>query len=207
MPVMSGLMGCVLDFNRLSGLVVALARRWLGIPVLGFYDDFKLTELACSPWSADEAFQGLLSFLGLALDSQKRQAPSVCTTFLGTQEIFSSSDGAEQLGLIPTPQRIASVLAELQRVLSATTVSTGQLATLRGFDFAPFGLESYGAWGPAANESLRRLGKHARTGGRTDTRAAVGWCAPHIAEVARQWVSVAVQRGNGRLLLDASAAR
>ena len=82
-----------------------------------------------------------------------------------------------------------------------------QLATLRGFDFAPFGLESYGAWGPAANESLRRLCKHASSGGRTDTRAAVGWCAPHIAEVARQWVSVALQRGNGRLLLDASAAR
>ena len=81
----------------------------------------------------------------------------------------------------------------------AKVIKYMQVATLRGFDFAPFGLESYGAWGPAANESLRRLCKHASTGGRTDTRAAVGWCAPHIAEVARQWVSVALQRGNGRL--------
>ena len=47
-----GLMGAVLDFNRVGGALVALSRRWLGVPVLGFYDDFKVTELPTSVPSA-----------------------------------------------------------------------------------------------------------------------------------------------------------
>ena len=51
-----GLAGAVLDFNRVSAFLVAAARRWLGIPVLGFCDDFKITEpRECAP-SAESNF-------------------------------------------------------------------------------------------------------------------------------------------------------
>ena len=43
-----GLVGALLDLNRVSGALVALSRRWFGVPVLGFYDDFKVTELRAS---------------------------------------------------------------------------------------------------------------------------------------------------------------
>ena len=41
-----GLKGAVLDFNRISAVMVALSRRWLGIPIFGFYDGFKITDFA-----------------------------------------------------------------------------------------------------------------------------------------------------------------
>ena len=47
-----GLMGAVLDFNRVSGALVALSRRWFGVPVLGSKDDFNVTELRASALSA-----------------------------------------------------------------------------------------------------------------------------------------------------------
>ena len=36
-----GLKGAVLDFNRVSAALLALARRWLAIPSLSFFDDFR----------------------------------------------------------------------------------------------------------------------------------------------------------------------
>ena len=35
-----GLTSAVLQFNRVSAFLVALARRWFALPILGFYDDF-----------------------------------------------------------------------------------------------------------------------------------------------------------------------
>ena len=74
-----GLMAAVLQFNRVSGLLVALARRWIALPVLGYFDDFKYTVLAgggggCSNVRQtvvplDQAmFEDLVSWIGYALD-------------------------------------------------------------------------------------------------------------------------------------------
>jgi len=81
------------------------------------------------------------------------------------------------------------------------------LARALGFNFMPFGIETYGAWGPGATEVLRRLTRHAEAEYRVDTSESVGWCAPHIAEVARQWVSVALFRGNAQILRRSAAKR
>ena len=50
-----GLAGAVLDFNRVSALLVAVARRWLAIPVLGYRDGKTANEKYCEgalflPW-------------------------------------------------------------------------------------------------------------------------------------------------------------
>ena len=47
-----GLKGAVLDFNRVSAAFLALARRWLAIPSLSFFDDFRTVELRASCPSA-----------------------------------------------------------------------------------------------------------------------------------------------------------
>ena len=78
-----GLLGCVLDFDRMSAFIVALARRWFAIPLLGFHDDLKSSELQGPCPSADDTLRMLLDFLGLVLDQEKRQAPSSAVTIFG----------------------------------------------------------------------------------------------------------------------------
>ena len=76
-------MAAVLQFNRVSGLLVALARRWIALPVLGYFDDFKYIVLAgggggCSnvrqtAVPVDQAIFGVLvSWLGYVLDGTGR---------------------------------------------------------------------------------------------------------------------------------------
>ena len=43
-----GLMSAVLQLNRVSTFLVALARRWFALPILGFYDGFEIFELGRS---------------------------------------------------------------------------------------------------------------------------------------------------------------
>ena len=68
-----GLKGAVLDFNRVSAALLALARRWLAIPSLSFFDDFRTVEVLASCPSADDSFRELVDFLGFRLDPKKRQ--------------------------------------------------------------------------------------------------------------------------------------
>ena len=51
-----GLLSAVLQFNRHPALVVAIARRWLAIPAIHFFDDFKVGELAISEASGANWF-------------------------------------------------------------------------------------------------------------------------------------------------------
>ena len=126
-----GLKAAVLQFNRVSALVTALARRVLGIPCLGFYDDFKHSELLASVPSARNAFTDLVAWLGLT-DPQKSQDPTLVVKFLGTLEDASGNLGADSFALCPTPERIQTVHAELLRVRGAPVLHLGELARLRG---------------------------------------------------------------------------
>ena len=127
-----GLKAAVLQFNRVSALVTALARRVLGIPCLGFYDDFKHSELLASVPSARDAFTDLITWLGLITDPQKSQDPTAVVKFLGTLEDASGNLGTDSFALCPTPERIQTVRAELLRVRGAPVLHLGELARLRG---------------------------------------------------------------------------
>jgi hypothetical protein len=85
MGLLFGITGAVLSFNRVPALVVALARRWLAIPVQNFFDDLRIMDLARSNGSANRFFCILVEeILGFKLDSGKEQLPSHRAVFLGT---------------------------------------------------------------------------------------------------------------------------
>eukprot|EP00973_Karenia_brevis_P086169 11950713-Karenia_brevis.AAC.1 len=44
----SGLFNAVLLYKRIPIHLMAAARRWLAIPVISFFDDFKMTDLQCA---------------------------------------------------------------------------------------------------------------------------------------------------------------
>ena len=76
-----------------------------------------------------------------------------------------------------------------------------------GYDFKAFGLESWGAWGPQATAVLKQITGHAENTGTTNTTAMAGWGAPHIAEVARQWISIELRTEEARMIRRAIATR
>lgn len=76
-----------------------------------------------------------------------------------------------------------------------------------GLEFRPFGLETYGAWGPGAQRVLRQLLAYADAHGGGDTRPRYLWTAPHVAEAARQLIAVARVRGIALALVKSAAQR
>jgi hypothetical protein len=76
-----------------------------------------------------------------------------------------------------------------------------------GYDFKAFGLGSWGAWGPQATAVLKQIVGHAKNTGTTNTTAMAGWGAPHIAEVAKQWISIELRTEEARMLRRAIVTR
>ena len=65
------LSGAVLQFLRVPLLLVAIARRWLGIVCHSFVDDFIILEFASKDCSAVRWFDKLVNFLGWKFDPEK----------------------------------------------------------------------------------------------------------------------------------------
>ena len=98
----SGIKAAVLQFNRVSALVTAFARRVLGIPCLGFCDDHKHSELLASVPSARDSLTDLMTWLGLVTDPKKAQDPAAIVKFLGPLEDASGTLGVDSFALCPT---------------------------------------------------------------------------------------------------------
>eukprot|EP00973_Karenia_brevis_P090754 12404105-Karenia_brevis.AAC.1 len=84
-----GLYNAVLLFNRVPLHIVAVARRWLAIPVISFFGDFKITDVANAKGSGWYYFLELCKLLGWVLDPEKAQPMSKQIKFLGIREDIS----------------------------------------------------------------------------------------------------------------------
>ena len=112
-----GLAAAVHQFNRVPAFLLAVARRFLAIPVVGFYDDYRITDLEMARGSADATFQALLSWLHIRLDAKKHQPPSSMITFIGAVEDSSRAGYEEEVFLKPKPGRVSNILGEIDGVL------------------------------------------------------------------------------------------
>ena len=134
-----GFMAAVLQFNRVSGLLVALARRWIALPVLGYFDDFKYIVLAgggggCSnvrrtAVPVDQAiFEVLVSWLGYVLDPMKMQPLATHIKILGTMERVVCVNGHDWMHLFPDGDKIQKINDFISEVLSKKKVPLGTCA-------------------------------------------------------------------------------
>ena len=62
----------------------------------------------------------------------------------------------------------------------------------RGFDFRPFTIETFGAWGKDARRTLRLIEREALD---FDTRPTASWTASHIRALSEQLIGVALAKG------------
>ena len=111
-----GLSGAVLQFNRHPPLLVAVARRILAIPVISFFDDFKITELVAAMGSGAHYFDKLVELTGWSFDPKKDKTESPAT-FLGTVEDFSSSQNTGIITVSPKALRLQGAIKRIDAAL------------------------------------------------------------------------------------------
>ena len=128
-----GLTGAVLAFNRVPALVVALARRWLAIPVQNFFDDFRILDIAKSGGSANKFFCILVQeVMGLKLDPAKEQKPHHEAVFLGNVKQYKVPYKVDHIRLAPKPGRKEAIKKFVAASLSERRLTPGEAKTLRG---------------------------------------------------------------------------
>ena len=128
-----GLTGSVLSFNRIPALIVALARRWLAIPVQNFFDDFRIMDLDKSKGSANRFFCIFVQdILGFKIDKGKEQLPDSKATFLGNIEQYKVPDLIDSMMIAAKPGRQDSIREFIMKALAHTKLTPGDAKTLRG---------------------------------------------------------------------------
>ena len=132
-----GLAGAVLAFNRVPAFIVAVARRWLAIPVNSFFDDFRIFDIMKSKGSANRFFKLLLrDVLGWRRDPAKEQPPATAVTFLGNIEDYYPRDDKRKviqdtMMLRPKEGRVDSIRALVRHHRQERSLRSGDAKTLR----------------------------------------------------------------------------
>ena len=126
-----GLSSAVLQFNRYPALIVAIARRWLAIPVISFFDDFKLTEPDFAANSGPQYFDKLVNAMGWLFDEDKNIPLTPIGKFLGGVEDFTQLDN-DLLCVRSIPQREDQVFDILDSALQAKCLPSSIARTLLG---------------------------------------------------------------------------
>ena len=128
-----GLGAAVLEFNRCPEHMVAVARRWLALPVIHFYDDYRLLDVECSGGSVDKYFLHLNDMMGYFLDADKHQLPESKITFLGVQEEVCEDDsGEEVVRLFLSEDKRKLLLEEVRGPLRSKSCNSGDMAHIVG---------------------------------------------------------------------------
>ena len=161
----------------------------------------RLVGLATSTTKVLAAMQGILNG-GTAASASKQQPDLLIDDFHGhwasTLADLTISHPTATSNMKTLYRCVGAVAAQRERAKEA---KHGAKARAVGHRFFPCGFESYGAWGPSSVKLLGLVTAHAESVHAENTTGVTGWSAPHIAEVARQWVSVALVRSTARTLL------
>ena len=96
-----------------------------------FFDDFRLMEFGSSAGSAEKWFDRLTQLMGWRFDKENDQNSAPCIKVLGNMESWSYLS-KDRFVVLALEERLASVSTEVQGMLSAKFVSSGQAASLRG---------------------------------------------------------------------------
>ena len=85
-----GLAVAVLQFNRVPTFLTTIARRWLGIPAISFFDDVRLVAPEHSREDVWQAFNWLIKQLGWVFDDAKDSPMAEVGPFLGLIETLAT---------------------------------------------------------------------------------------------------------------------
>ncbi|KAJ9436655.1 hypothetical protein DIPPA_26631 [Diplonema papillatum] len=123
-----GTESAVLDYNCLSRFVTAAARRIMGIPAAGYFDDFHMLARADDIEGMAEDFQFFFSnIIGLIFKDAKKRTGQVLP-YLGVLVDVSSS----VFSLSITEERASKLRGAIDAILDEDSLSSSQAAKLVG---------------------------------------------------------------------------
>jgi hypothetical protein len=111
-----GLASAVLQFNRFPELMVAAARRLLGVACTHFYDDYVVVEPSVSAASGQWALRQLHQLIGFPFAEAKAVDVSERFTFLGVVTDFTTIQDGTILMMV-SEERIKGLVDRLEDVL------------------------------------------------------------------------------------------
>ena len=124
-----GTESAVLDYNVLSRFVVCTARRQLGIPTSGYFDDFLLMGSEDDAESMADDFQHLFSnVIGLVFRDAKKRVGSLLK-YLG---VCIDLSAPPLITCRIADDRQCSLIAKIESILSANSLSSTDAAKLLG---------------------------------------------------------------------------
>ena len=127
-----GISIAVILFNRVPSFITAVARRWLAIPAIHFFDDFKITATQNTQKFAWRNFNELVNLLGWVFDPEKDSVMAQEGPFLGFMEDYSPIPSSGAI-LFSTKQVFKENLLDMiDKALSSGRLTTGEARSLQG---------------------------------------------------------------------------
>jgi hypothetical protein len=127
-----GISIAVILFNRIPSFITAVARRWLAIPAIHFFDDFKLTATSKTRKFVWKNFNALVDILGWIFDPDKDSTMSEAGPFLGFMEDYASIPSQGVIYFSTKQVFRENLLAMMEKALGTGRLSTGEARSLQG---------------------------------------------------------------------------
>jgi hypothetical protein len=127
-----GLYAAVGHFNRVPAFLIAIARRFFGIPVISYFDDVRLHAIQPYGQIIWDTFSWLMKIVGYIFDLNKDFPMAPSGIFLGFTEDLSEVHDLGIVKLTPKPEFIKTVTQAIESALTTRTLQHGEARSLRG---------------------------------------------------------------------------
>ena len=178
-----GLGSVVLQFNRYPALVVAAARRILGLGMAAYFDDNILAEPHASSPGARDCLLQLFDLLGTPPKRSKTLDMSAHRVFLGASVTHMIDKNESKVIIAPRESTRAQVLSDLGAAIVARSLTSAHAAKVRGRT-GWLACNSFGRIGRIGSAVLKRL-QYSRRSGPHLTHEEVQALSFHRAVVAQ----------------------
>lgn len=127
-----GLYASVSNFNRIPSFIIAVARRFFGIPAIAYFDDIRLQAVEPHGQLVWDAFGWLVETIGYVFDPSKDVPMHPKGNFLGFTEDLSRVHSHGTASLTPKQEFVDGITEVMQQALLSGTMQHGDARSLRG---------------------------------------------------------------------------
>ena len=196
-----GATAAVLNYNTVSRVMATIAVRWLGMPCMGYFDDFGIITTESTIKEALQAFTTLNQILGFELKVEKSEF-GTRIEFLGVTVDFRMIKEECEAQLSLSHERVQKMVHEIKAILQEKEIFLAQMQKLVGkLNFAQTAV--MGKVGRVALRPLYDLVM--RGGGKLDnrTRWALNWWIRLLPAMSPRIVKPVGSEADVRIYSDA----
>ena len=127
-----GLYASVAHFNRIPPFIIAVARRFFGLPCIAYFDDVRLAAVEPHGQLVWDTFGWLVDTLGYVFDPSKDAPMHPRGNFLGFVEDLSEVHSRAHASLEPKQEFVQGLQTVMAEALESGSMAHGCARSLRG---------------------------------------------------------------------------